>query len=135
MNKELNTQIETLAEVIDYAHIPDKALELAKLMMPINMQKALDIIDKVAKVTKDQQQIDRLYTAISLSYSNEGKADDINASKADIVSTRIADEGLKKMASVMKQIMKDSTAQQVVARMKELPTASSQLYFFALLDS
>ena len=129
MNKELNTQIETLAEVIDYAHIPDKALELAKLMMPINMQKALDIIDKVAKVTKDQQQIDRLYTAISLSYSNEGKADDINASKADIVSTRIADEGLKKMASVMKQIMKDSTAQQVVARMKELPTASSQLYF------
>ena len=33
------------------------------------------------------------------------------------------------MASVMKSIMKDSTAKQVVDKMKELPTASSQLYF------
>ena len=97
--------------------------------MPVKMEKALDIIDEVAKVTKDQQQIDRLYTAISISYNSEGKNDDANAAKADLVSTKIADEGLRKMATVMKSIMKNSTAQQVVAKMKDLPTASSQLYF------
>ncbi len=130
MNEEIDTQITTLANSIDYVHMPDKALELAKLMMPVKMEKALDIIDQVAKVTKDQQQMDRLYTAISLTFNNEGKTDNgnANAARADIVDTRIMDEGLRKMTTVMKSIMKDSTARQVVVKMKELP-ASSQLNF------
>lgn len=129
MIEEVDAQITTLADSIDYVHMPDKAIELAKLMMPVKMEKALEIVDKVAKVTKDQQQIDRLYTAISLSYNNEGKNDKDNSVKADLVSTKIADEGLREMATVMKSIMKDSTAQQVVTKMKELSQASSQLYF------
>ena len=129
MNEEIDMQITALADAIDFEHIPDKALELAKLMLPVKLDKALEIIDKVAKVTKDQQQIDRLYTAISLSYNNEGRSSDGNQAKADLISTRIMDDGLRKMASVMKSIMADSTAAQVVAKMKELPTPSSQLYF------
>ena len=129
MSEEIEEQITTLSESIDYAHIPDKALELAKLMMPVKMEKALEIIDKVAKVTKDQSQIDRLYTAISLSYNKEG-AEDNSAAKADIASTKIADKELRKMASVMKSIMKDSSALQVVSKMKELPP-TSQLYFLS----
>ena len=130
MNEEIDAQITALANAIDYAHIPDKAIELAKLMLPVKMEKALEIIDQVAKVTKDQQQIDRLYTAISLTFNNEGKTDtgSTNSSRTDIVDTKIIDEGLRKMTTVMKSIMKDSTAQQVVDKMKELP-ASSQLNF------
>lgn len=131
MSEEIDIQITTLADTIDFEHIPDKALELAKLMLPVKLEKALEIIDKVARVTKDRQQIDRLYTAISLSYNYEGRIDGANSTKADIVCTRISDEGLRKMATVMKSIMKDSTAKQVVAKMKELPTASSQLYFLS----
>ena len=129
MSEEIDSQISALIDVIDFEHIPDKALELAKLMMPVKMEKALEIIDKVAKVTKDRQQIDRLYTAISIFYNNEGKNNESNATNADIVSTKIADDGLRKMASVMKSIMKESTSAQVVAKMKELPTTSSQLFF------
>lgn len=129
MSEEIDSQINALIDAIDFEHIPDKALELAKLMMPLKMEKALDIIDKIAKVTKDKHQIDRLYTAISISYNNEGKSGGDDATKIDIANTRIADESLRKMASVMKSIMKDSTAKQVVDKMKELPTASSQLYF------
>ena len=131
MSEEIDTQIMTLADTIDFEHIPDKALELAKLMLPVKLEKALEIIDKVAKVSKNRQQIDRLYTAISLSYNYEGKIDNANSAKTDIVCTKISDEGLRKMATVMKSIMKDSTAEQVVAKMKELPTASSQLYFLS----
>lgn len=131
MSEEIDSQISALIDVIDFEHIPDKALELAKLMMPVKMEKALEIIDKVAKVTKDRQQIDRLYTAISIFYNNEGKNNESNATNADIVSTKIADDGLRKMASVMKSIMKESTSAQVVAKMKELPTTSSQLFFLS----
>lgn len=129
MNEEIYSQISCLAEAIDYAHIPDKALELAKLMMPIMMPKALEIIDIVAKITKDQAQIDRLYTAISLSYINEG-VEENNSSKADLVSTKIVDKNLKKMASVMKSIMRDSTSSEVISKMRELPP-TSQLYFLS----
>ena len=128
MREEIDRQISTLADAIDFEHIPDKALELAKLMLPVKMEKALEIIDKVAKVSKDRQQIDRLYTAITISYNEDSKNKD-DAAKADIINTKIADDGLRKMAEVMKSIMKDSTAQQVVAKMKEMPMASSQLYF------
>lgn len=128
MREEINRQITTLADAIQFEYIPDKALELAKLMLPVKMEKALEIIDKVAKVTKDRKQIDRLYTAISISYNEEGKSLD-DAAKVDIVNTKITDDGLRKMAEVMKSIMKDSTAQQVVVKMREMPMASSQLYF------
>ena len=129
MREEIDKQIVILADSIKFEFIPDKALELAKLMLPVKMEKALEIIDKVAKVTKDRQQIDRLYTAISISFNNEGKSDDNNLSqKADLASSKIEDDNLRKMATVMKSIMKESTASQVVEKMKELP-ASHQLYF------
>lgn len=129
MREEIDQQIDVLTASINFEYIPDKALELAKLMLPVKMEKALEIIDRVAKVTKDRQQIDRLYTAISISFNNEGKVDGNNmAQRADIANSKIEDDGLRKMASVMRTIMKDSTAAQVVAKMKELP-ASSQLYF------
>ncbi len=129
MQEEIDRQITTLADTIKFEFIPDKALELAKLMLPVKMEKALEIIDRVAKVTKDRQQIDRLYTAISLSFNKEGKSDDNTMSqKADLASSKIEDDNLRKMATVMKSIMKESTASQVVAKMMELP-ASHQLYF------
>lgn len=129
MREQIDMQIDMLTRTIRFEHIPDKALELAKLMLPVNIEKALEIIDKVAKVTKDRQQIDRLYAAFSLSYFNEGKNDENDTTKTDIANTRIVDEGLRMMTSVMKSIMNDRTAAQVVAKMKELPTPSGQLYF------
>lgn len=128
MREEIDQQIDVLTTTINFEYIPDKALELAKLMLPVKMEKALEIIDRVAKVTKDRQQIDRLYTAISISFNNEGKADDSMTQRADIANSKIEDDSLRKMALVMRTIMKESTAAQVVAKMKELP-ASSQLYF------
>ena len=128
MREEIDQQIDVLTTTINFEYIPDKALELAKLMLPVKMEKALEIIDRVAKVTKDRQQIDRLYTTISISFNNEGIADDNMTQRADIANSKIEDDGLRKMASVMRTVMKESTAGQIVDKMKELP-ASSQLYF------
>lgn len=129
MKEEIDVQITALTNAIDFEHIPNKALELAKLMLPVKLDMALEIIDKVARVTKDQKQIDRLYTAISLSYNNEGYVSNENQTKTDLINTRITDDNLRKMTTIMKSIMAESTVAQVVAKMKELPSPNSQLYF------
>ena len=126
---ELISQIETLTQIIQFEQIPDKAIELAKLMLPINFVKALTIIDRVAKITKDKSQLDRLYAAISVSYNNEGKQTTDNLSKEDIAESRIVDSELRQMATVMKTIMRESSVEYVIREMTKLPTVTSQLYF------
>lgn len=129
MQDEVKTQIKSLVKLIDFEHIPDKAIELAKLMLPVDFVEALSIIDKVAKVSKDKAQIDKLYTAISLSYNSEENASSDDVSKCDIINTRIVDDGLRKMAFAMKSIMADCTVEQLLVELEKLPTASSRLYF------
>lgn len=129
MQDEVKSQIKSLVKLIDFEHIPAKAIELAKLMLPVEFVGALSIIDKVAKISKDKSQIDKLYTAISLSYNSEEGASNEDQSKSDIINTRIADDGLRKMAFAMKSIMADCTVEQLLVELEKLPTSSSKLYF------
>lgn len=129
MQKELKEQICLLANSIDFEHIPDKAMELAKLMLPIDFVTALTIIDKIGKQKKDKLQLDKLYATLSLSYNAEGEGNAEDMSKIDIINTRIEDDGIKKMANAMKYIMKDCTPDELLLEIEKLPTTSSRLYF------
>lgn len=126
--QELLEQIKSLIEIIQFEQIPDKAIELAKLMLPIDFIKALTIIDRVAKVTKDKNQLDRLYAAISMSYNTEGKQTSETA-KEDLAATRIVDDDLRQMATIMKNIMRERSVEQVLQETDKLPTVTSKLYF------
>lgn len=127
--QELLSQIASLTRIIQFEQIPDKAIELAKLMLPVNFVEALTIIDRVAKVTKDKQQLNRLYAAISVSYNHEGKQSSDAPTKEDLVETKIEDDELRQMATVMKTILQDSSVEHVIQQMDKLPTATSKLYF------
>jgi hypothetical protein len=129
MQKELKEQICLLANSIDFEHIPDKAMELAKLMLPIDFVTALTIIDKIGKQKKDKLQLDTFYATLSLSYNAEGEGNTDEMSKIDIINTRIEDDGIKKMANAMKSIMKDCTPEELLLEIEKLPTTSSRLYF------
>ena len=72
-----------------------------------NAASAMAIIDKVAN-QKNRIQLDSLYAAISLSYEYEGEKGADDMSKADIVSTKIEDDGIRKMANAMKSIMTET---------------------------
>lgn len=128
MMGQLREQINVLSASIDFEHIPDKAIELAKLMLPIDFVEAMAIIDKVAN-QKNRIQLDSLYAAISLSYEYEGEKGADDMSKADIVSTKIEDDGIRKMANAMKSIMTECTADEILQELEKLPTSSSKLYF------
>lgn len=128
LSKEILSQIKVLVKDIRFELIPDKAIELAKLMLPVDFVEALTIIDAVSKFQKDKMQIDKLYTALSLTYNTEGE-DKENSAKADILSTKIEDTGLRQMAKSMKSIMADCSVDQLLEELDKLPTATSKLYF------
>ena len=125
---ELIANIKSLAESIDFDHMPQKAIEIAKLMLPVDFVMALSIIDRVAKLTKDKIQYDRLYTAISLSY-NEISKDKDDSSKMDLAATKISDEGVRKMAIAMRTVLHDNSVDQIISKLDEIPNLTSRLYF------
>lgn len=128
LSKEILSQIKILVKDIRFELIPDKAIELAKLMLPVDFVEALTIIDSVSKYQKDKAQMDKLYTALSLAYNTEGEEKD-NSAKADILRTKIEDTGLRHMAKSMKSIMADCSVDQLLEELDKLPTATSKLYF------
>ena len=128
LSKEILSQIKILVKDIRFELIPDKAIELAKLMLSVDFVEALTIIDTVSKFQKDKAQTDKLYTALSLTYNTEGEEKE-NSAKADILSTKIEDTGLRQMAKSMKSIMADCSIDELLEELDKLPTATSKLYF------
>lgn len=124
---EIEKDIETLIHDIDFEHIPEKAIRIAKLMLPIDLKTALSIIDRIAKASNDKEQFDKLYTEISLSYE-EYYDDKDDPTKSDIISTRINDDGLKKMTIAMKSIMRDCTKQQLIEELEKMQNPEMSLY-------
>ena len=97
-------------------------------MLPVDFVMALSIIDRIAKISKDKIQYDRLYTAISLSY-NEISKDKDDASKMDLATTKISDEGVRKMAIAMRTVLQDSSVNQIITELDKIPNPTSKLYF------
>lgn len=126
--EELKDNIISLSDSIDYEHIPQKAIEIAKLMLHIDFPRALSIIDRIAKSAKDKNQYDRLFTAISLSYNENIKNED-NVSKVDLATTKISDEEMKKMAIAMRSVLKDCTAEEIILELDKISNPESRLYF------
>lgn len=129
MVEDVLEQITELVNSINFAYIPDKAIDLAQLLLPINFYQALSIIDQIAKVTSDRQRIDKLYTMFSLAYNEEGDGNLGDVAKADIVATRITDEKLRTLSQTMKGIFCELTVAQLLVEIEKLPTDSNKLYF------
>lgn len=129
IKNEIHQQASLLCDNIVFEHIPNKAIELAKLMLPVDFVTALSIIDKVAKITKDKSQMDEIYTMASLAYNEEVGSNIDEQSKQDIFATRITDDGIRKMASAMKNIMSDINAEQLLIEIKKLPSDRIRLFF------
>lgn len=128
MAEDIFAQIDDLVSLIDFAHIPDKAIELAKLMIPIKFSQALSIIDQISKVTNDRHRIDRLYTMFSLAY-DEGDGNKEDLAKADIAATRITNEDLRTLSHAMRGMFRELTVDQLLVEIEKLPNDSNKLYF------
>lgn len=130
MKDTVLASIRHLVDDIKFELIPDKAFELAKLLIPIDFTMALSIIDKVGKESRNSFNVDKLYTMISLSVNEETlseKGDAIN--KYDLVKSKIQDDGLRNMADAMKSIFKDLEIDEVINNIKQISTSSQKIFF------
>ena len=117
--------IDTLVQSIDFEHIPDKALELAKLLLPVNYEAAISIADRLAKNASDTAKADRMYTILSLIQRSDGEVDDF--SKADIANTKIQDDGLRQLARSAKHLFSDASVEVFLEELSRLPKNSHKL--------
>lgn len=122
----LKDNIDQLVKTIDFENIPNKSIELAKLLMPVDYEAATDIIDRIAKKHKDVVNTDRLYALLSLAYNKDNAG---NITSVDLVNSKIQDDSLRIFTHTAKNIFTDVSVECFLDELAKLPKNSQKLYF------
>ena len=122
----ISNDVDRLVEEIHFEQIPDKSLELARLMFPYKFASSLQIIDRIAKVSKNRSAIDKLYTLLSLTTNNEGL--DGNPFNFDVVNAKIEDDELRQMAKAARTLFEDTNVSHIISELDSLPSPQQRLY-------
>lgn len=125
-NSILMDGIHQLVETIDFENIPNKALELARLLLPLDYESAVAIVDRVAKAHKQGVNTDRLYTIFSL---YEKIDPDAVGEHKDLSSAKIQDDDLRKFADAAKNLFDDVSVDKFLEELDKLPNNSQKLQF------
>lgn len=120
------TNITELIHIIDFEHIPNKAIELAKLLLPVDINQALTIIERVEKCNKGRINFDKLYSALSLSF--EENSSNSNSANKDVLQSKISDEGLRRLSSAMCKIFGNCDEDRLIAELDKLSSDFHRLY-------
>ena len=126
----VRSNISLLVKEIDFKHIPDKSMELAKLMFPYDFRIAVDIIEQVAEVSKNRLSIDKLYSLLSM-YSGQER-DNENGDKFDVLSSKIENDELKQMTRASRSILNKSNVDEIIDELRALPSVQQGLYLLQI---
>ena len=122
----VRTNINRLVDTIQFEKIPEKAIELAKLLLPIDYQKAMCIVDRVTTSNKEAINADKVYTLMSLMAYKTGD-DTGNVTNFDLVSDKIADEELRSFTHAAKSLFEDVSVEHFLDELHKLPNDSRKL--------
>ena len=116
-----------LHAIIRYEDIPDKSLELAKLLIPVDYKIALEISDRVVK-SDEGKDMNKIMSMMSLSaLSGYSKPGDSAASYEMFVS-RIDSDEVKSQTEAMKSMFTDLSVDEFINVVKGLPNDFQQLH-------
>ena len=127
----LKDNIHQLVSTIQFEKIPDKAIELAKLLLPIDYESAIAIVDKVAKANKQTVNADRVYTLMSL-MSNKTDGETGNVTNIDMVSAKIEDDELRTFTHAAKNLFADVSVDHFLEELAKLPSNSRKLHLLQI---
>lgn len=122
----IKDNIDQLVNNIDFENIPNKAIELAKLLMPIDYEAATDIIDRISKINKDISSIDRIYALLSFAYNKNNPE---NITNLDLVSSKIQDDNLRIITHTANNLFNNVDVDYLLMELSKLPRNSQKLYF------
>lgn len=127
----LKENVHQLVATIQFEKIPDKAIELAKLLLPIDYESAIAIVDKVAKANKQTVNADRVYTLMSL-MSNKTDVETGNVTNFDMVSAKIEDDELRTFTHAAKNLFADVSVDRFLEELSKLPSNSRKLHLLQI---
>jgi hypothetical protein len=122
----VRTNINRLVDAIQFEKIPEKAIELAKLLLPIDYKKAMGIVDRVTTSNKEAINADKVYTLMSLMAYKTGD-DTGNVTNFDLVSDKIEDEELRSFTHAAKSLFEDVSVDHFLDELHKLPNDSRKL--------
>lgn len=127
----LKERISQLVSSIQFEKMPDKAIELAKLLFPIDYKAAISIVDRVAKECKAKVNADRVYTLMSL-MTNRTDDEQLGRIDADILDSKIESDELRSFASVAKNLFADVSVDVFLDALSKLPNNSQKLHLLQM---
>ena len=120
--------IDQLVSIIEFEKIPDKAIELAKLLLPIDYKAAICIVDRVTRANKQTINADRVYSMMSLLANNKTDDEMGNITNFDVVSSKIENDELRSFTHAAKSLFADASVDQFLTELNKLPNNSRKLH-------
>ena len=120
----LKDNIRQLVEEIRFEDIPEKAMELAKLLLPIDYKAAIGIVDRINKAHQEDINTDKVFSQFSLFEPVDPEEDD---ARRDLARSRIQDTGLREFIDATENLFKKDDVDTFLDKLKRLPNYAQQL--------
>lgn len=120
----LKDNIRQLVEEIDFEDIPEKSMELAKLLLPIDYKAAIGIVDRINKAHQEDINTDKMFSQFSLFEPIDPEEDD---ARRDLARSRIQDTGLREFIDATENLFKKDDVDTFLDELKCLPNYAQQL--------
>lgn len=120
----LKDNIRQLVEEIKFEDIPDKAMELAKLLLPIDYKAAIGIVDRINKAHIEDINTDKIFSQFSLFEPGDPEEDD---ARRDLARSHIQDTGLREFVDATKNLFSKDDVNTFLEALKRLPNYAQQL--------
>lgn len=120
----LKDNIRQLVEEIRFEDIPDKSMELAKLLLPIDYEAAIGIVDRINKAHIEDINTDKIFSQFSLFEPADLQEDD---ARRDLARSHIQDTGLREFVDATKNLFSKDDVDTFLEALKRLPNYAQQL--------
>lgn len=126
VDNQLMQDIYDLHRQIEYEHLPDMAIGLAKLLLTIDFKLSLEIVDRISK-QKDAQSKDKLFMAMSLTSMVYKPVEESNEERFGQFTSRIVNDGVRQFTDALKTLFEDSSVDDFLMKVDSLPTGTQKL--------
>lgn len=120
----LKDNIQQLVEEIHFEDIPEKSMELAKLLLPIDYKAAIGIVDRINKAHQEDINTDKVFSQFSLFEPIAPEEDD---ARRDLARSKIQDTGLREFIDATENLFKKDDVDTFLDELKRLPNYAQQL--------
>lgn len=121
----LKDNIRQLVEEIGFEDIPEKSMELAKLLLPIDYKAAIGIVDRINKAHKEEINTDRIFSQFSLFEPIDPEEDD---ARRDLARSRIQNTSLREFIDATEDLFNKDDVDTFLDALRRLPNYTQQLH-------